>query len=141
MSDLSLGLSPLPVRVTTRIITFLVGNPYKPSFPLLLGGGTTQLISQKILQSPSGVAPIPTPPQLASAMGNATSQPCTGTSALSIDRAECHEFGVNTPPPPKKNEGIDTKNDGPCKICITPASTMDILDIYLKVWMNKPPVN
>ena len=34
-----LGLSPLPVRVTTRIITFLVGNPYKPSFPLLLGGG------------------------------------------------------------------------------------------------------
>ncbi len=38
------GLSPLPVRVTTRIITFLVGNPYKPSFPLLLGGGTTQLI-------------------------------------------------------------------------------------------------
>ena len=39
-----LGLSPLPVRVTTRIITFLVGNPYKPSFPLLLGGGTTQYI-------------------------------------------------------------------------------------------------
>ena len=38
------GLSPLPVRVTTRIITFLVGNPYKPSFPLLLGGGTTQQI-------------------------------------------------------------------------------------------------
>ena len=36
------GLSPLPVRVTTRIITFLVGNLYKPSFPLLLGGGTTQ---------------------------------------------------------------------------------------------------
>ncbi len=36
------GLSPLPVRVTTRISTFLVGNPYKPSFPLLLGGGTTQ---------------------------------------------------------------------------------------------------
>ena len=38
------GLSPLPVRVTTRIITFLVGDPYKPSFPLLLGGGTTQNI-------------------------------------------------------------------------------------------------
>ena len=41
----SVRLSPLPVRVTTRIITFLVGNPYKPSFPLLLGGGTTQSIS------------------------------------------------------------------------------------------------
>ena len=40
-----LGLSPLPLRVTTRIITFLVGNPYKPSFLLLLGGGTTQFIS------------------------------------------------------------------------------------------------
>ena len=38
----SFGLSPFPVIVTTRIITFLVGNPYKPSFPLLLGGGTTQ---------------------------------------------------------------------------------------------------
>ena len=41
--NLYVGLSPLPVRVTTRIITFLVGDPYKPSFPLLLGGGTTQL--------------------------------------------------------------------------------------------------
>ena len=38
------GLSPLPVTVTTGTIPFLVGNPYKPSFPLLLGGGTTQLI-------------------------------------------------------------------------------------------------
>ena len=37
--NIYLGLSPLPVRVTTRIITFLVGNPYKPSFPLLLGRG------------------------------------------------------------------------------------------------------
>ena len=45
----SLGLSPLPVRVTTRTITFLVGDPSKPSFPLLLGGGTTQGISIKLL--------------------------------------------------------------------------------------------
>ena len=36
------GLSPFPVIGTTRIITFLVGNPYKPSFPLLLARGTTQ---------------------------------------------------------------------------------------------------
>ena len=42
MDSIYFGLSPLPVRVTTRIVTFLVGNPYKPSFPLLLGGGTTQ---------------------------------------------------------------------------------------------------
>ncbi len=40
------GLSPFPVIVTTRILTFLVGNPYKPSFPLLLGRGTTQGICQ-----------------------------------------------------------------------------------------------
>ena len=40
-----LGWSPFPVIVTTRIITFLVGNPYKPSFPLLLGRGTTQDIA------------------------------------------------------------------------------------------------
>ena len=40
-----LGLSPFPVIVTTRIITFLVGNPYKPSFATgILGGGTTQPI-------------------------------------------------------------------------------------------------
>ena len=32
----------------TRIITFWVGNPYKPSFPLLLGGGTTQTIRMKM---------------------------------------------------------------------------------------------
>ena len=40
-----LGLSPFPVIVTTRIITFSVGNPYKPAFRLLLGRGTTQPIS------------------------------------------------------------------------------------------------
>ena len=45
------GLSPLPVRVTTRIITLLVGNPYKPSFPLLLGGGTTQNICNRQIGS------------------------------------------------------------------------------------------
>ena len=43
--EICLGLPPLPVRVTTRIIVFLVGDPYKPSFPLLLGGGTTQDMS------------------------------------------------------------------------------------------------
>ena len=32
--------TPHPVSVTTRIITFLVGNPYKPSFATgILGGG------------------------------------------------------------------------------------------------------
>ena len=33
------GLSPLPVTVTTRIITFLVGDPYKPSFVTVTGRG------------------------------------------------------------------------------------------------------
>ncbi len=32
-------MSPLPVRFTTRIIKFLVGNPYKPSFPTVTGWG------------------------------------------------------------------------------------------------------
>jgi len=32
---INVGLSPCPV--TTRIIMFLVGDSYKPSFPLLLG--------------------------------------------------------------------------------------------------------
>ena len=33
------GLSPLPVTVTTRIITFLVQDPYKPSFATATGRG------------------------------------------------------------------------------------------------------
>ena len=32
LTPIYFGLSPLPVTVTTRIITFLVGDPYKPSF-------------------------------------------------------------------------------------------------------------
>ncbi len=31
--------TPHPVTVTTRIITFLVGNPYKPSFATVTGRG------------------------------------------------------------------------------------------------------
>ncbi len=34
-----IGLSPCPVTVTTRIIPFLVGNPYKPSFVTVTGRG------------------------------------------------------------------------------------------------------
>ena len=34
-----LGLSPLPVTVATRIITFFVGDPYKPSFATVTGRG------------------------------------------------------------------------------------------------------
>ncbi len=37
--EIWLGLSPLPVTVTTRIITFLVGDPYKPSFATVTGRG------------------------------------------------------------------------------------------------------
>ena len=41
---LYIGLSPCPVTVTTRIIPFLVGNPYKPSFATgILGGGQPKL--------------------------------------------------------------------------------------------------
>ena len=33
------GTTPRPVTVTTRIITFLIGNPYKPSFVTVTGWG------------------------------------------------------------------------------------------------------
>ena len=33
------GTTPHPVTVTTRIITFLIGNPYKPSFVTVTGWG------------------------------------------------------------------------------------------------------
>ena len=35
----NLGMAPLPLTVTTGIITFLVGDPYKPSFPTVTGKG------------------------------------------------------------------------------------------------------
>ena len=35
---------PPRIPVTTRIITFLVGDPYKPSFATVTGRGTTQVI-------------------------------------------------------------------------------------------------
>ena len=34
-----IGTTPHPVRVTTRTITFLVGDPYKPSFVTVTGWG------------------------------------------------------------------------------------------------------
>ena len=34
-----LGCGPLPVAVTTRIIAFLIGNPYNPSFTTVTVGG------------------------------------------------------------------------------------------------------
>ena len=37
--SLSFRSTPHPVTVTTRIITFLVGNPYKPSFATVTGWG------------------------------------------------------------------------------------------------------
>ena len=37
--EVYLRSTPHPVTVTTRIITFLVGNPYKPSFATVTGWG------------------------------------------------------------------------------------------------------
>ena len=57
--------TPLPVTVTTRIITFLVGNPYKPSFATVTGWGVDpskiSFISKlylQLIQSP--LIPAPT---------------------------------------------------------------------------------
>ena len=38
-TSIYLGTTPHPVTVTTRIITFLIGNPYKPSFVTVTGWG------------------------------------------------------------------------------------------------------
>ncbi len=40
-----LGVAPLPVTVTTRIITFLVGDSYKPSFCHCYWEGATPNVS------------------------------------------------------------------------------------------------
>jgi len=42
---ISVGLSPFPVILTTRIIIFLVGDPYKPSFATITGNGGQPKIS------------------------------------------------------------------------------------------------
>ena len=39
ISPLYIRSTPHPVTVTTRIITFLIGNPYKPSFVTVTGWG------------------------------------------------------------------------------------------------------
>ena len=41
--------TPHPVTVTTRIITFLVGNPYKPSFATVTGWGVVPIYIYIIL--------------------------------------------------------------------------------------------
>ncbi len=50
---LYLRSTPHPVTVTTRIITFLVGNPYKPSFATETGWGVdpsyTNSLQEKIV--------------------------------------------------------------------------------------------
>ena len=38
-TGMEFGVSPFPVTVTTRIIPFLVGNPYKPSLATVTGKG------------------------------------------------------------------------------------------------------
>ena len=39
LSQINLGTTPHPVTVTTRTITFLIGNPFKPSFVTVTGWG------------------------------------------------------------------------------------------------------
>ncbi len=39
-----IGLSPCPVTVTTRIVMFSVGDPYKPSFATVTGRGQPKVI-------------------------------------------------------------------------------------------------
>ncbi len=48
------GYGPLTVTVTTRIITFLVGNPYKPSFATVTGWGVdpTYTVYRYVPQGP-----------------------------------------------------------------------------------------
>ena len=43
-----IGCGPLTVTVTTRIITFLVGDPYKPSFATVTGKGPPPRYTLKI---------------------------------------------------------------------------------------------
>ena len=46
--DLYIGLPPFAVIVTTRIFTFFVGDPYKPSFATITGKGDNPTYTFKI---------------------------------------------------------------------------------------------
>ena len=55
---LYLGLSPCPVTVTDRIVIFLVGDPYKPSFATVTGRGDNPSYTvdgSEIRRSPPGM--------------------------------------------------------------------------------------
>ena len=47
------GSTPHPVTVTTRIIAFLIGNPYKPSFVTVTGWGVDRRYME-LATSPKG---------------------------------------------------------------------------------------
>ena len=47
--DVYIRSTPHPVTVTTRIITFLVGNPYKPSFATVTGRGVVPMYTNGAL--------------------------------------------------------------------------------------------
>ena len=59
--DVYIGTTPLPVTVTTRIVTFLIGNPYKPSFTTVTGWGVDlmyinwELLSTNFACSPNRI--------------------------------------------------------------------------------------
>ena len=50
---LYIGCGPLPVAVTARIITFLVGNPYKPLFATVTGKGPHSSYKYIYIYSPT----------------------------------------------------------------------------------------
>ena len=53
-----LGLSPVPVTVSKRIVTFLVGDPeLNLHLPLLLGGGSTQSTPQSTINIKKKIDP------------------------------------------------------------------------------------
>ena len=88
---ISLGVAPLPVTVTTRIITFLVGDPYKPSFPTVTGRGP---YPRKSIQT-SGIESSPSNKTAASFLGRTNcfhhksqgrSTPCIGDGHLTFNR-------------------------------------------------------
>ena len=59
-SEILVGLvwlrsTPHPVTVTTRIITFLVGNPYKPSFATVTGWGVDPRYGDVVVVFGSGL--------------------------------------------------------------------------------------
>ena len=118
---------PHRIPVTTRIITFLIGNPYKPAFTTVTGRGP--------YPSYTLVFQIPCEDRRLGAPHSHLLRIKAFRGSFHTDRHKVFgEFWKTRDTPPKSN--IDSKNDGPwkmypCKTWLFWVSMLDFMGVTL----------